>query len=335
MAYINNKAGASTTTLFAIDVNTDKLYRQDPPNAGTLVEVGSLGVNAEGAAGFDITTLDFALAALKVGGKSALYVLNTQTGRVLKMGNFPTGANVIGLAISTEPVAYAINGTNTLLIFNPFNPSPVSKTISGLQSGERILGLDMRPANGQLYALGSTSRLYTINASSGAATVVGSAPFATTLSGTEFGFDFNPTVDRIRIVSNTGQNLRAHPETGVLAAVDGSLNPGTPTVSAAAYTNNFAGATSTTLFVLDAINKKLYTQIPPNNGTLVNVGNLSDDFSSANGFDIGGTSGKGYLLLTDENATKIWSINLQTAQLSNGVKFPFDDIRGFTLGLGF
>ncbi len=335
VAYTNNKAGASTTILYAIDVNTDKLYRQDPPNAGTLVEVGSLGVNAEGAAGFDITTLDFALAALKVGGKSALYVLNTQTGRVLKLGNFPTGANIIGLAISTEPVAYAINGTNTLLIFNPFNPSPVSKTISGLQSGERILGLDMRPVNGQLYALGSTSRLYTLNASSGAATVVGSAPFATALSGTEFGFDFNPTVDRIRIVSNTGQNLRAHPETGALASVDGNLNPGTPVVSAAAYTNNFAGATSTTLYVLDAVNKKLYTQVPPNNGTLVNVATVSDDFSSANGFDIGGTSGKGYVLLTDENTTKIWSINLQTAQLSNGIKFPLDDIRGFTLGLGF
>ncbi len=335
VAYTNNKAGASTTTLYAIDVNTDKLYRQDPPNAGTLIEVGSLGVNAEGAAGFDITTLDFALAALKVGGKSALYVLNTQTGRVLRLGDFPSGANIIGLAISTEPVAYAVNNANTLLIFNPFIPSPVSKTITGLQSGEKVLGLDMRPVNGQLYALGSTSRLYTINASSGAATVVGAAPFATLLNGTHFGFDFNPVVDRIRIVSNGGQNLRVHPETGVLAAVDGNLNPSTPAVSAAAYSNNFAGTASTTLYVIDAVNKKLYTQNPPNNGTLVNVGNLSDDFSSSNGFDIGGTSGKGYVLLTDENATKIWSINLQTAQLSNGIKFPFDDIRGFTLGLGF
>ena len=335
VAYTNNKAGAATTILYDIDVNTDKLYRQDPPNAGTLVEVGSLGVNAEGAGGFDITVDDVGIAALRVRGRSVLYSVSLTSGRVRKIGDFDSRLKIIGLAISTPPVAYAVDGTNNLLIFNPFNPQPVTKAITGLQSGENILGLDMRPVNGQLYALGSSSRLYTLNASSGAAAVVGTAAFAPALSGESFGFDFNPTVDRIRIVSNTGQNLRAHPETGVIAAVDGAINPGTPLISSAAYTNNFAGATTTTLYVLDGPNRKLYTQNPPNNGTLTNSVNLTFSFSGANGFDIGSTSGKAYVLLNDEVGVKLYGLNLETGQFTRAISVPTSSVRGFTLGLGF
>jgi hypothetical protein len=334
-AYANNKAGAATTTLYNIDVATDKLYRQDPPNAGTLVEIGSLGVNAEGAGGFDITPFDIGLATLRVRGKSGLYYVNLTSGRVQKLGDFDHRLNIIGLAISTEPVGYAVDGTNNLLIFNPLAPQPVSKTMTGLQSGEKILGLDMRPVNGQLYALGSSNRLYTINAASGAAAAVGTTSFTTALNGDSFGFDFNPTVDRIRIVSNTGQNLRAHPETGAIAAVDAAINPSSALISSAAYTNNFAGATTTTLYVLDGPNRKLYTQNPPNNGTLTNPINLPFSFSGANGFDIGGTSGKAYVLFNDEIGVKLYGLNLETGQFNRAVSLPTSSVRGFTLGLGF
>ena len=56
----------------------------------------------------------------------------------------------------------------------------------------------------------------------------GAPAFTPALSGTAFGFDFNPTVDRIRVVSDTGQNLRLNPDTGAVAAVDGALNQGRP-----------------------------------------------------------------------------------------------------------
>jgi len=88
--------------------------------------------------------------------------------------------------------------------------------ITGLAGGERLLGIDTRPANGQLYAVGSTGRLYVIDPTSGAAGQVGT-PFATALSGERFGVDFNPTVDRLRIVSDTRQNLRIDPTTGAVA----------------------------------------------------------------------------------------------------------------------
>jgi hypothetical protein len=336
VAYTNNTAGATTTTLYDIDVATDKLYVQNPPNNGTLVEIGDLGVNAEGAAGFDITDNNLAYSILKVAGKTRLYVVNLATGRVLNVGNTEIGANIIGLAIPTTPVAYAIDGGNNLLIFNPFNPQPLVKTITGLLADETLLGLDMRPANGQLYALGSSNRLYTLNSASGAATAVGTTAFTPVLNGTSFGFDFNPTVDRIRIVSNTGQNLRAHPETGVIAAVDGAINPSNSTITAAAYTNNFSGATATTLYVIDAQNQRLFIQNPPNNGTLVSVGSpFNTRFSGENGFDISSKGNKAFVLLTNAGETRLYDLNLATAALNNGVNFPRANITGFTLGLGF
>ncbi len=338
VAYTNNRAGAATTVLYTIDPTTSKLYRQDPPNNGTQVEVGTLGVDVQGSVGFDITSFDFALAALRVAGASSLYTINLSTGRVLKLGDFDKSLNIIGLAVPTEPIAYMVDNANNLIITNPFNADVpnVAKAITGLQSNENIVGLDMRPVNGQLYALGSTSRLYTLNAATGAATVVGTAPFTSLLSGTSFGFDFNPTVDRIRIVSNTGQNLRINPETGVIASIDSALNSNSSfNVSAAAYTNNFAGATTTTLYVLDAMSKKLFIQNPPNNGTLVNVANLNISFSDANGFDIGGTTGRAYAVLSNESGLKLYRLNLETGFLTPIRNFTESGARGFTLGLGF
>ncbi|TWR28803.1 DUF4394 domain-containing protein [Mucilaginibacter pallidiroseus] len=334
VAYTNSRAGASTTTLFDIDVTNDKLYKQDPPNNGTLVEVGALTVDAEAATGFDISPDGTAaLAVLTVSGTKGLYSIDLTTGKATKVAG-QLAATVTAIAIPTEPVAYAISASNELMIFNPMNPAPVVKTITGIAAGENILGIDFRPVNGQLYALGSTSRLYTINTSSGAAVAIGTAPLTTLLSGTDFGFDFNPTVDRIRVVSNTGQNLRLNPDNGLVAAIDGNLSPGTPSVTGAAYTNNFAGATTTVLFDIDTQTNTLYRQDPPNTGTLVSVGSLGVTATAANGFDIGSTSGTAYALLTVSGATKVYTINLTSGAATAGATLPVA-VKGFTVGLGF
>ncbi|WP_461126004.1 DUF4394 domain-containing protein [Spirosoma aerophilum] len=338
VAYTNNRAGATTTTLYDIDPATDRLYIQNPPNNGTLTDVGPLGLDITGAVGFDIAFGDNTqgLVAVTFNGSSELQQINLSTGRLQKLGNLP--GTIIGLAIPTEPVAYAVDGSGNLLIFNPMSPSPITKPITGLQSGESLFGIDFRPLNGQLYAIGSTSRLYTINTSNGAATLVGTGPLSTLLVGNDVGFDFNPTVDRIRVVTNSGQNLRLNPNDGAVAAVDGSLNPGTPNVTAAAYTNNFAGATTTELYVLDTqgASTNLFLQMPPNNGTLVSKGSLGLLAEGANGFDIGGTSGAAYALLRVNGATQVYGINLTTGAPTPVSSLPGNPIvRGFALGLGF
>ena len=220
-----------------------------------------------------------------------------------------------GLTTVSAASAFSVNSSNQLVRFDTATPGTVSTIglITGLQVGETVLGIDFRPVNGQLYALGSTSRLYTININTGAATQVGTAG-AFTLSGTDFGFDFNPVPDRIRVISNTGQNLRLNPNDGTLAATDTPLNPGTPAVTGAAYTNNFAGTTTTTLYDIDSTADTLSIQNPPNNGTLVPVGALGVNITSTNGFDIQSGSNTAFAAfqINAELTSRLYTINLTT-----------------------
>jgi len=344
VAYTNSRSGATTTTLYDIDPITDKLYRQDPPNNGTLVEIGSLGIDIAGRGSFDIAPDGNAIATLINGITQGLYQIDLASGRAERLGDLPGSTSIVGLAIQTEPVAYAVDGANTLYIFNPMTGSSVTKSITGLQGGETLYGIDFRPANGQLYALGSTSRLYTINTSNGAATAVGSGSFTPSIpsGGGDFGFDFNPTVDRIRLVGFNGQDLRLNPDNGTVAAVDGTLafasGQGSPNVTGAAYTNNFAGSTSTTLFDIDTRTGSalLVRQAPPNDGTLVPVGPLGVEIEGGNGFDIGGTSNTGYALLRSGGSSKVYTINLTTGAATAGATLSGNpSIRGFAVGLGF
>ncbi len=135
-------------------------------------------------------------------------------------------------------------------------------------------------------------------------------------------------------MSDRGQNLRLHPDMGTVAAVDGMLNPGMPMVTAAAYANNFAGTTATTLFDIDVASDKLVIQAPPNDGTLTEVGLLGVPADAANGFDIGGASGKAYAILTAGGTTKLYSINTGTGAASPLSNFS-TSVSGFTIGLGF
>jgi hypothetical protein len=221
-----------------------------------------------------------------------------------------------------QPVT-GLTTTNNLVTFDAATPGAIQSTVAvtGLQSGETLLGVDRRPATGGLYGLGSTSRLYLINTTTGAATQVGTAG-AFTLNGTAFGFDFNPTVDRIRVTTTSGQNLRLNPNDGTLAAADTPLayaagDPNaaaTPRVVGSAYTNNFPGATTTTLYNIDSSLDILTTQNPPNNGTLNTVGALGFNTSDLVGFDIMGPGGIAYAALNAPagSTSQLFTINLTT-----------------------
>ncbi len=194
--------------------------------------------------------------------------------------------------------AYATNLAGELWAFDTANPAgatPVGQ-ITGLAGegklAESVRGIDFRPATGALYALGSTGRIYTLDTATAQATLVGNDLMPLALDGSFFGFDFNPVADRIRITSDTRQNLRAHPDTGSLVATDSPLSltdEELPLVVGSAYTNNFAGAISTTLYDIDARNRALLIQNPPNDGVLTLVGGVNSlgvTFTQDVGFDI-------------------------------------------------
>lgn len=234
-----------------------------------------------------------------------------------------TGLALVATVSANAQTVYGVTTDNFLVSFEGNNSTALTSKMNftGLsQPHELILGLDFRPATGELYALGSSNRLYTINTTTGAATAVG-GPFASPLNGVEFGFDFNPTVDRIRLTSDNGQNLRLNPNTGAIAATDANLafaagdpNFGSkPNVVGSAYTNNFAGAGSTTLYDIDSNLNALLIQAPPNDGKLSFVGNLGYNISSLVGFDIiGADTAYAAFTLEGDFRSAFYTINLAT-----------------------
>jgi len=252
-----------------------------------------------------------------------------------------------------EPI-YAVTFFQTrLLSFDSATPGMLSGVqITGLRAGERLIGIDFRPATGQLYAVGTvtsasttTGMLYRIDPVTGVALKV--ATLSVALNGNSFGVDFNPVVDRLRVVSNSGQNLRINVDTGEaivdtpLAYAAGDVNFGrTPGVAGAAYTNSVAGATSTTLYDIDAALGTLVVQNPVDSGTLTSVGSLgvgTNLFFQAVGFDISGMSGVAYAVLPvdigDPFAFDLFTVSLNTgaASLVGRVSTGFEPIVGIAV----
>jgi hypothetical protein len=236
---------------------------------------------------------------------------------------------VPGAALAAEAF-YGVTQDNRLVTFQSDNVTNVepSHAITGLPGGESIVGLDVRPLNGQLYALGKTSRVYVINPRTGAARQVGATPFIPALAGTSFGFDFNPTVDRIRVTSDAEQNLRLDPDNGTVAAVDANLayapgDPGAgtnPSVAGSAYTNSFAGATATTLYDIDNARHALVIQNPPNNGTLTTVGALGTS-NNAVAFDIGEGNVAYAVLNGEQDRQGLYRIDLSNGHATQATNF--------------
>jgi hypothetical protein len=237
----------------------------------------------------------------------------------------------IGLASqSGAETIYAVTTTNVLLSFDSATPATVTTIgpITGLQAGENILAIDLRPATGQLYGLGSSSRLYTINPTTAAASPVGAAGAFTLVMAAQFGFDFNPITDEIRVVSSTlGQNIRLDPDTGALVNADPALgyvtgDPGfgtNPSVTASAYANNFSGTLLTGLYGLEVSRDSLVIQAGIAQNALTTVGPLGFSFIGFHGFDISGLTNIGYVSLQTPSPSLLWNfytINLGTGALN-------------------
>jgi hypothetical protein len=248
-------------------------------------------------------------------------------------------------ASATVGDVVALTVSNRLISFDRAAPATIRTNVlvTGLQSGENLVGIDMRPVDGMLYGVGSTGRLYTLDPVTGAATnksrlaadAADTTDAFTALAGTNFGVDFNPMADRLRIVSNTGQSLRINVDTGA-TTTDGSINGGAANtaISASAYTNSFAGTGSTTLFGIDAVNNTLYTQNPPNNGTLANPVPLGIVAGAVNGFDIDARTNMGYMVATVGGARNLYGVNLAATTAPAtlvGALGVTEDIRGIAL----
>ena len=273
--------------------------------------------------------------------------MGATAGLGLLLGTFDAQAQTLyGLGTLTQPANGAPAGAQTLITIDPANGAPTgfSPFVTGVTLGQRLVGMDYRPNTGEAFVLGydasitSTStpnaQLYTIVPATGVVTAVGAAQRLELGGATDrIGFDFNPTVDRIRVVSTNNKNYRLNPNNGAIAATDGDLAyadgmPADANIGAVAYTNSYRGSSNTTLYDFDEVAGIVSTQNPPNAGVLVDekpvlLGSFPIGSPVAIDMDISSYTTPGieeaFLMeVTTANANGLSASNLYTINLATG-----------------
>jgi hypothetical protein len=196
------------------------------------------------------------------------------------------------LALSAAAIAapaVGLKDDRTLVWFDTDNPAETK--IIEVSGVDRLLGIDLRPADGMVYGVAADGTIVKIDLETGAATA--GAKLSTMLpEGAIASVDFNPAADRLRVMGSDGTNLRAHPDTGEVTT-DGSLayeagDPSAemePRVLATAYTNSFGKPEKTAMYDIEASGLFLQ-QTKPNDGTLKTIGSLGIDLGEQVAFDI-------------------------------------------------
>jgi hypothetical protein len=255
----------------------------------------------------------------KIGRKSALFAVSA-------------ALLAFGTQASAAVLGYALDETGSNLVsFDVSNPS----TTNAIQIGDgtqQISAIDFRPATGDLIAYSNASNSYfSLNTSSGALSAFAGGLADDPTNTPRLDLDWNPTIDRMRLVTQTDQNIVFNPNDGGTTAVNnlfynaGDVNEGQdPSIVANGYTNSFAGnlGGTTQQFAIDSQNDSLVT-LANNAGTLTTVGLLGFDVSDMAGLDIfsGPIDGIGgpnmaYALLNVAGISGLYSIDLSSGQAS-------------------
>ena len=236
---------------------------------------------------------------------------------LIAAGLIATAATITSTQASAATI-FGVDENNRLVTFDSSSPATMLSSIQITGSASSFQALDFRPVNNVLYGLNTNRQVYTINTATGVATAVGDT---LAIGGNSFGFDFNPTIDRVRIVSNTDRNYVFNPDSGAitgaptaapLAYAAGDVNKGAnPGVTAAAYTSSTFGAApaSTQLYVLDTDLDVLARQ-NNNGGVLTTVGSFGKDLGSRTSFDIAGSDAFAF------NGSTLYRVDLNSGALT-------------------
>lgn len=232
-------------------------------------------------------------------------------------------ASMMALSAHAAPVV-GLSGDKTLVWFDTEKPE-VTRTVD-LDGVDRLLGIDLRPADNKVYGVSADGTIVAIDLESGAATA--GAKLSTMLpEGVSASVDFNPAADRLRIMGSDGTNLRAHPDTGEVTT-DGPLNfeagdanaEAKPNIVATAYINSHGKPEKTAMYDI-AADGTFIQQTAPNDGTLKTIGALgvtSDTYA----FDVQTTA---------DGANTAWLAAgdaLYTVDLDTGVATKTAEITG-------
>jgi hypothetical protein len=202
----------------------------------------------------------------------------TKTMRLALIASTMLGTALAGTMAAQAGMLAALTGDDTLtMIDTATQKAGKSMKVTGING--KIAGIDVRPADGMLYALTVDGTIYTV-AQDGKATM--KSKMDTVLAaGAMATVDFNPVADRLRVIGSDGTNLRVNVDDGK-TTVDGKLKFAeadmhkgeAPMIVAGAYINSVKGAKETVLYDIDAKIGGLIKQAPPNDGVLGAVGKL-------------------------------------------------------------
>lgn len=251
-------------------------------------------------------------------------------------------------AAAHAELAAGLVGRETLVLFDTARPGYVApRAITGLLVTDTVIGIDVRPATGQLYALavpmGSVAnaevRTYVVDPQTGAATPIGATAAIPEVGDLPSGVDFTPRADRLRVVQSSKANLRTNPNNGARADQpigDPLLTftpPATGPVVGLAFDRNVTsgGVLATTLYGIDAGASRLVTQggidgtPSANGGDVFNVGPLGVtlDPSADAGFDVS-PSGAAYAGLVAGGDSGLYTIDLATGAATLIGALPID-----------
>ncbi len=196
-----------------------------------------------------------------------------------------------------------------------------------------LVAIDVRPADGMLYGVTVDGAIVTVDVMTGKTTKK-SQISEKVATGMAVSVDFNPVADRMRLITADGTSLRINVEDGK-ATVDGKLKyadadamkAATAKVTAAAYSNSFAGTKETALYDIDGTGGVLVKQVPPNDGTLNTIGKLGVKVDGPIAFDIQ-SDGKG-----GNMAWLIAGTTLHSVDLTTGAAKAVGQIGGLKAGL--
>lgn len=247
-------------------------------------------------------------------------------------------------AVSGDTIILTSDGMISSI--NRDNPNNVVSSIKIrlLEAKDQLVGIDYRPKDEKLYAVGLLGNLYTLDPNTGVATFLRklTADSTDTTDGNEsfsqivgdanlISVNFNPAADRLRVITNTGQNLRINVDTGA-TITDGAINPiaNNPVIVAAAYTNAFAGTATTKLYSIDQTSDRIYLQ-NANAGTLGSSAPLGDnlDTQGGGGFDIDPINNVGYAALKVSGSYKFYQLNLANVGTANNTVFNTTDLANY------
>lgn len=238
-------------------------------------------------------------------------------------------ANLIAAALTgtaSADLTVGLTSSSQLVSFDSVAPGSIlltSPAISGLMQGDSIVDIDYYPVSGMLYGTAASGNLYRIDRMSGAA-VLDAMPQSS--MGVVQDTDFNPAADRMRIFASGDANFRITPSVGTagpngantgLVTADGTLmfagGSPNPNLVGAAYTNNFDGTTTTTLYSIDAdLDALIVHSGGPQFSMLTVVGALGVDVGQNVGFDVA-VSGTAFM----SNGNSLYTVDLTTGALSS------------------